>query len=81
MAVADPYQGRGLGRRLLGRLVAAAEQAGIRWLTAEVLVNNHWMLNLLRHSGWVVSLRLSYGVVLVELPTTPSRGAGMVPAA
>jgi RimJ/RimL family protein N-acetyltransferase len=81
VAVADPYQGRGLGRPLLDRLVAAAEQAGIRWLTAEVLVNNHRMLNLLRHSGWVISLRLSYGVVLVELPTTPSRGAGMAPAA
>jgi RimJ/RimL family protein N-acetyltransferase len=81
VAVADRYQGHGLGRLLLGRLVEAAEHAGIRWLTGEVLANNHRMLNLLRHSGWVLRLRPSYGVVLVELPTSASPGAGMVPAA
>jgi acetyltransferase len=81
VAVADRYQGHGLGRLLLGRLVEAARQAGIRWLTGEVLANNHRMLNLLRHSGWVLRLRPSCGVVLVELPTSSSRGASMVPAA
>jgi acetyltransferase len=81
MAVADRYQGRRLGRLLLGRLVEAAGQAGIRWLTGEVLATNHRMLNLLRHSGWVLRLRPSCRVVLVELPTSASPGAGMVPAA
>jgi GNAT superfamily N-acetyltransferase len=81
VAVADRHQGHGLGRLLLGRLVEAAEHAGIGWLTGEVLANNHRMLNLLRHSGWVIRLRPSCGVVLVELPTSPSRGAGMAPAA
>jgi RimJ/RimL family protein N-acetyltransferase len=81
LAIADPYQGRGLGRILLGRLVEAAQPVGIGWLTAEVLAENHRMLNLLRHAQYPVSLRLSYGVVLAELATSPSTGAGLVPAA
>jgi acetyltransferase len=81
VAVADPYQGRGLGRILLGRLMEAARQTGIGRLTGEVLANNHRMLNLLRHSGWIPRLRLGCGVVLVELPTWSSPSAGVVPAA
>ena len=80
LVVADRYQGRGLGRVLLGRLIKAAQRVGIGWLTAEVLAENHRMLNLLRSSEYPVSLRLSSGVVLAELPTSPS-GAGLVPAA
>jgi GNAT superfamily N-acetyltransferase len=81
VAVADHHQGRGLGRVLLGQLIQAADHAGIRWLTGEVLTNNRRMLHLLRHSGCSVSLHLSAGVVLVELPTFASPGVGMVPAA
>jgi RimJ/RimL family protein N-acetyltransferase len=80
LVVADPYQGRGLGRVLLGRLIETAQRVGIRWLTAEVLAENHRMLNLLRRSEYPVSLRLSSGVVLAELATSPSE-AGLVPAA
>jgi RimJ/RimL family protein N-acetyltransferase len=61
LAIADRYQGRGLGRLLLGRLVEAARQAGLQWLTGEVLANNHRMLNLLRHSGSAVRLRQLWG--------------------
>lgn len=81
LVIADRYQGRGLGRVLLGRLVEVANRAGIRWLTGEVLADNHRMLNLLRRWGCSVSLRSSCGVVLVELPTSASPGAGLVPAA
>lgn len=81
LAIADGYQGRGLGRLLLGRLVQAARQAGLRWLTGEVLANNHRMLNLLRHSGWAVRLRPSGGVVVVEVSTWSSPDSGIVPAA
>lgn len=81
LAIADRYQGRGLGSILLGRLTEAAHRVGIQWLTGEVLADNHRMLNLLRRSGYSVSLHLSCGVVLVELPTSPSPGAGLVPAA
>jgi RimJ/RimL family protein N-acetyltransferase len=81
VVVADRYQGRGLGGILLGRLVEAAQRVGIGWLTAEVLAENHRMLNLLRHARYPVSRRLSYGVVLAELATSPSPGTGLVPAA
>jgi RimJ/RimL family protein N-acetyltransferase len=81
LAIADRYQGRGLGSILLGQLAEAAHRAGIQWLTGEVLADNHRMLNLLRRSGCSVGLRLSAGVVLVEVPTSPSPGAGLVPAA
>ena len=79
LAIADHYQGRGVGRLLLDRVVATAQPVGIGWLTAEVLAENHRMLNLLRHAQYPVSRRLSYGVVLAELATSP--GAGLVPAA
>lgn len=81
LVIADPYQGRGLGRVLLGRLVAAAQHVGIGRLTAEVLAENHRMLNLLRQAPYPVSRRLSYGVVLAELATQPAPGTGLVPAA
>ncbi|HWD47209.1 MAG TPA: GNAT family N-acetyltransferase [Actinomycetota bacterium] len=81
LVIADPYQGRGLGGVLLGRLVEAARRVGIRWLTAEVLANNHRMLSLLRHAPYPVSLRLSSGVVLAELATSPSPGTSLIPAA
>jgi RimJ/RimL family protein N-acetyltransferase len=81
LAIADPYQGRGLGGILLGRLVEAAKRVGIAWLTAEVLAENHRMLNLLRHAQYPVGRRLSSGVVLAELATSPCQGAGLVPAA
>jgi RimJ/RimL family protein N-acetyltransferase len=81
LVVADRYQGCGLGGILLGRLVAAARRMGIGWLTAEVLAENHRMLNLLRHARYPVSRRLSYGVVLAELATSPRPGAGLVRAA
>ena len=48
---------------------------------AETLAENHRMLNLLRRSEYPVSLRLSSGVVLAELPTQPAPGTGLVPAA
>ena len=81
LVVADHYQGRGLGRILLGRLVETARRVGIGWLTAEVLAENQRMLNLLRHARYPVRLRLSYGVVLAELATAPCVGTGLVPAA
>ena len=79
LAIADRCQGRGLGRVLLGWLVEAALSVGIGWLTAEVLAENHRMLNLLGHAQYPISLRLSSGVVLAELATSPSPGPGLIP--
>ena len=51
ITVADDYHGRGLGKLLLGRLVDAARERGIRRFRAEVLAENTPMVNLLRTAG------------------------------
>jgi acetyltransferase len=48
VAVADDWQGRGLGRRLIAKLARSAQRRGIRRLQGEVLADNARMLALLR---------------------------------
>ncbi|MFO1540658.1 MAG: GNAT family N-acetyltransferase [Chloroflexota bacterium] len=66
--VADPWQGRGLGAELLGRLVDVARREGLRSVTGEILATNGPMLRLATRLGFraepadlsdpVVSVRL-----------------------
>ena len=51
VAVADEWQGAGLGRALLQRLAAHARQQGVRRLFGDVLWGNPAMLALLRGLG------------------------------
>ena len=69
LAVADQYQGRGLGTILLGQLAEAAASAGIQVLEAVVRPENHRMLEVLRESGFPVQSRSEPGEVHAELPT------------
>ena len=69
LAVADAYQGRGLGTILLGQLAEAAEGAGLDVLEAIVRPENHRMLQMLRESGFPVHARSEPGEVHAELPT------------
>jgi acetate---CoA ligase (ADP-forming) len=69
LAVADDYQGRGLGTILLGQLAEAAAKAGINVLEAIVRPENHRMLTVLRESGFPVTARSEPGEVHAELPT------------
>jgi acetyl coenzyme A synthetase (ADP forming)-like protein len=69
LAVADAYQGRGLGTILLGQLTEAAAQAGIQVLEAVVRPENHRMLELLRESGFPLRSRSEPGEIHAELPT------------
>ena len=69
LAVADAYQGRGLGTILLGQLAEAAASAGIDVLEAVVLPQNHHMLDVLRLSGFPIHSRSLPGEVHAELPT------------
>ena len=69
LAVADTYQGRGLGTILLGQLAEAAAAAGIDVFEAVVLPENHRMLQMLRESGFPVHARSEPGEVRAELPT------------
>lgn len=69
LAVADAYQGRGLGTILLGQLAEAAAAAGFDVLEAIVKPENHRMLDLLRESGFPVVARSEPGEVHAEIPT------------
>lgn len=69
LAVADEYQGRGLGTILLGQLAEAAAASGIDVLEAIVKPENHRMLNVLRESGFPVTVRSEPGEVHAEMPT------------
>jgi len=72
LAIADAYQGRGLGILLLGRLAEAAAHAGIQVFTAVVKADNHRMLDLLRDSGFPLWLRSEPGEVHADFPTALS---------
>ena len=52
IAIADAWQGKGLGTELLRRLLALADQAGITRLSADVLYENLRMRNLARDLGF-----------------------------
>ena len=55
VTVADPYQGRGLGRHLMQRLIEVARDRGVKRLTGLVLRENGPMLDLLRHLGFTAA--------------------------
>jgi acetyltransferase len=52
VVVADAWQRRGLGRRLLETLMAAARAAGIRVMYGDVLAGNRGMLRLMEGLGY-----------------------------
>jgi acetyl coenzyme A synthetase (ADP forming)-like protein len=72
LAIADAFQGRGLGTILLGQLAEAASSAGVTLFGAEVLPQNHQMLKVLRDAGMPLKVRSLPGVVMAELPTSLS---------
>lgn len=51
LAVADDWQGRGLGRRLIAHLAAHAGRHGVRQLYGDILADNRRMLALMREFG------------------------------
>lgn len=71
-AVADDFQGRGIGTRLLERLAELAAAAGIEEFLAEVLPSNAPMLGVFADAGFVTSRSLDGGVVEVRLTLAPT---------
>jgi acetyltransferase len=55
IVVADAWQGRGIGRRLLGKLVEVARRHGIKRLYGDILAMNRPMLELARKLGFRLS--------------------------
>ncbi|MDQ3770548.1 MAG: GNAT family N-acetyltransferase [Actinomycetota bacterium] len=72
---ADEYQGRGLGTILLAHLAEAAEDNGVSLFEAEVLPENHRMIEVFRQSGFQVHMALEPGVIKVRFPTSLSTAA------
>lgn len=70
--VSDRYQGRGLGSVLLEHLAAAARERGVHTFTAEVLPQNHRMINVFTDAGFDVRRHYDDGVVLVEFRIDPT---------
>jgi acetate---CoA ligase (ADP-forming) len=74
-AIADDLQGKGLGTILLAHLAEAAAEVGIGLFEAEVLADNHRMVEVFRESGFPVETSSEPGSIHVELPTSLSAKA------
>jgi acetyl coenzyme A synthetase (ADP forming)-like protein len=70
--VADAFQRRGIGTRLLERLASHARAEGIERFVAQVLPENAAMLHVFGDTGFEVQRRLVGGVVEVEFELTSS---------
>jgi acetate---CoA ligase (ADP-forming) len=68
LSVTDQFQGRGIGSILLGQLAQEAALHDITTFVAEVLPENHGMINVFRASGFTVSIRATPGSIEVEFP-------------
>ena len=71
-AVADDFQNRGVGTRMLEQLAEIAAERGIQRFDAEVLFNNVAMLRVFQDAGFAVRRASSFGEVTVSLDITPS---------
>ena len=72
--VADPWQGKGLGPKLIERVIEIAKENGVRTLSGEVLAENHPMLGLVKKIGFRV-LTPEEGSCRVELDPASWTGA------
>ena len=68
LSVTDEFQGRGIGSILLGQLAQEAALHDITTFVADVLPENHGMINVFRASGFTVSIRAKPGSIEVEFP-------------
>ena len=69
-AIAGGLQGLGLGTILLAHLAEVAQDNGISVFAAEVMPENHRMIEVFRESGFPVEMSSRPGTIHVELPTS-----------
>ena len=67
-AVADAYQGRGIGTRMLERLAALAGPRGIERFVGEVMADNSAMIGVFEGVGFEVARTLEGGEVEMTFP-------------
>lgn len=70
VVVVDAWQGRGVGRRLLRRLLAAAAERGVLTLVGEVMADNAPMLHLLRGVPASCRRRAPGGLIEFRVPVS-----------
>jgi len=71
-AVADAFQGKGIGTRLLEQLATLAAEAGIERFVAEVLAENVAMLGVFADAGFEISRELEGGTIEVTFAIAPT---------
>jgi acetyl coenzyme A synthetase (ADP forming)-like protein len=71
-AVADAYQGRGVGTRLLEQLAARAASHGIERFIGEVMADNAAMIHVFEGVGFEVARTLAGGEVEMTFPIAPT---------
>jgi acetate---CoA ligase (ADP-forming) len=71
-AVADDFQGRGVGTRLLEQLAAAATAVGIEEFVAEVMADNTAMLRVFTDAGFETTRETILGTTEVRLSLGPT---------
>jgi len=71
-AVADAYQRRGIGTRLVEQLARKAAEQGIERLLAEVLAENRDMLGVFEGLGFEISRELEGGEIEIQFPIAPT---------
>jgi acetyltransferase len=62
VVVEDKYQGRGIGKRLLWRLIHYAREQGIHFLCGNLQIGNNTMLTLVEHGGLPYKKRYVDGI-------------------
>jgi acetyltransferase len=65
IVVADEWQGRGLGARLIQRLIAIARQRGLETIVGEVMADNEAMLELMRALGFSINRDSEEGEIMI----------------
>jgi acetyl coenzyme A synthetase (ADP forming)-like protein len=71
-AVADPYQRRGIGTRLVEQLAERAGREGIDRFVAEVLADNRDMLGVFEGLGFELTRELAGGEIEIQFPIAPT---------
>jgi acetyltransferase len=68
--VADPWQGKGLGEKLIEQVIEIARDNGVKILWGDVLATNLPMLSLVKKMGFTVK-EAEEGVRRANLPLVP----------
>jgi acetyl coenzyme A synthetase (ADP forming)-like protein len=75
MAVADEFQGKGIGTILLERLAVLAARNGVERFWAVMQAHNQAMLEVFRQSGLECHQTAAYGGVEIDLSVTPNEAS------